>query len=244
MKAIRNFSFLGYLLCVSAAPAWAFDLEDYAGSFRVTRDAWLLAQDQYELAVNAYRNYRASAVAEGIDPDDDIILSIIDGEDLTKMCQSANHFTAASSAYGRFITHASAYVDTSDLGALHDELENSMTAYRSGLDDAITVFDNSRPEAFIPGGASNATAYQVLLRDLLIDAADEVMKTGWELSLATPVYQAALAAYKAASNTYTAALRLTGEFNVVRSADVRQAAASPDPRLDFIEPLPNDLKSQ
>ena len=75
-------------------------------------------------------------------------------------------------------------------------------------------------------------------------ASDTVMRAANNLSLATPPYKAAEAAYKALTNTYTATSRGVTEFLVVRMAEVRKSPASPDPRLNFIEPLSNDLKIQ
>jgi hypothetical protein len=74
--------------------------------------------------------------------------------------------------------------------------------------------------------------------------ADTVMQAANEVSLATPPYKAAEAAYKALTNTYTATSRGVSEFLVVRMAEVKKSPASPDPRLNFIEPLSNDLKIQ
>jgi hypothetical protein len=41
-----------------------------------------------------------------VDPNDALVLSIIDGNNLTDTCQGANYFTESSLAIGQFITHA------------------------------------------------------------------------------------------------------------------------------------------
>lgn len=248
MKAIRSLGLIGCLLCSLGTPAtWAVDplqIEDYEMSYKATRDAWLKAWYEYELAVNGYRLYRAAGVEAGVDPNDALILSIIDGNNLTDTCQGANYFTEASLAMGQFITHASAYAKVDDLEAFNSEFETSATAYRAGRDTKITDFDAGRGIAFVPPEVTNPTTYQNDMVTYIEASAQSVMKAANELSLATPPYKAAEAAYKALTNTYTATSRAVSEFIVVRLAEVKKSPASPDPRINFIEPLSNDLKIQ
>ena len=121
MKAVRSLGLAGCLLCaVGASASWAIDdleIADYETTYEATRDAWIKAWNEYELAVNYYRTIRVPAVAAGVDPNDALVLSIIDGNNLTDMCQGANYFTDASLAMGQFITHASAYAKITDLEA-------------------------------------------------------------------------------------------------------------------------------
>ena len=248
MKAIRLLGLVGCLVCSLGTPAsWAVDpleVEDYETSYKATRDAWLQAWNEYELAVNYYRIIRVPAVAAGVNPNDALVLSIIDGNNLTDTCQGANYFTDASLAMGQFITHASAYAKIADLEAFNSENEVSATAYRAGRDDKLRALDDGRGIAFIPAESADASDYQDDMVVLVKAASDAVMRAANELSLATPPYKAAEAAYKAATNTYTATLRGVTEFVVVRMAEVKKSPASPDPRLNFIEPLSNDLKIQ
>ena len=248
MKAIRSLGLIGCLVCSLGAPAsWAEHgdpISHFESSYETTRDAWLQAWNEYELVVNYYRTIRVATVAAGVNPNDALVLSIIDGINLTDMCQGANWFTDASLAMGQFITHASAYAKIADLEAFNSENEVSATAYRAGRDDKIQDLDAGRGIAFIPSESDDGSAYQDYMVDVVKSAADAVMKAANELSLATPPYKAAEAAYKAASNTYTATLRGVSEFVVVRMAEVKKSPASPDPRLNFIEPLSIDLKIQ
>ncbi|MDC1116626.1 hypothetical protein OAS73_01955 [Luminiphilus sp.] len=248
MKAIRLLGLVGCLVCSLGTPAsWAVDpleVEDYETSYKATRDAWRQAYIEYELAVNYYRIIRVPAVAAGVNPNDALVLSIIDGNNLTDTCQGANYFTDASLAMGQFITHASAYAKIADLEAFNSENEVSATAYRAGRDDKLRALDEGRGIAFIPAESADASDYQGYMVTEVKAASDAVMKAANELSLATPPYKAAEAAYKALTNTYTATSRGVTEFLVVRMAEVRKSPASPDPRLNFIEPLSNDLKIQ
>ena len=248
MKAIRSLGLIGCLVCSLGTPAsWADHgdpISHFESTYGATRGAWLQAWNEYELAVNYYRTIRVPTVAAGVNPNDALVLSIIDGNNLTDMCQGANWFTDASLAMGQFITHASAYAKITDLEAFDRENENSATAFRAGRDVKIQDLDAARGIAFIPSEVTNPTTYQNQMLDELKGSADAVMRAANELSLATPPYKAAEAAYKAATNTYTATLRGVTEFVVVRTAEVKKSPASPDPRLNFIEPLSNDLKIQ
>ena len=248
MKAIRLLGLVGCLVCSLGTPAsWAVDpleVADYETTYEATRDAWIQAYDEYEQAVNAYRVYRAAGVTAGVDPNDALVLSIIDGNNLTDTCQGANYFTEASLAIGQFITHASAYAKIDDLVGFANEFNVSSSAYRQGRDDKLRTLDDGRGIAFIPAEITNPTAYQNNMLDYIKSGADSVMRAANELSLATPPYKAAEAAYKALTNTYTATSRGVSEFLVVRMAEVKKSPALPDPRLNFIEPLSNDLKIQ
>ena len=246
MKAIRSLGLIGCLVCSLGTPAsWADDpISDFESEYEATRAAWVKAWNEYELAVDYYRIMRVPAVAAGVDPNDALELSIIDGNSLTDMCQGADSFTDASLAMGQFITHASAYAKITDLEAFDSERVTSATAFRAGRDDKLRALDLERGIAFIPSESDDGSAYQDDMVDVVKSAADAVMKAANELSLATPPYKAAEAAYKAATNTYTATLRGVTEFVVVRMAEVKKSPASPDPRLNFIEPLSNDLKIQ
>lgn len=248
MKAIRLLGLVGCLVCSLGTPAsWAVDpleVADYETTYEATRDAWIRAYDEYEQAVNAYRVYRAAGVTAGVDPNDALVLSIIDGNNLTDTCQGANYFTEASLAIGQFITHASAYAKIDDLVGFANEFNVSSSAYRQGRDDKLRTLDDGRGIAFIPAEITNPTAYQNNMLDYIKSGADSVMRAANELSLATPPYKAAEAAYKALTNTYTATSRGVSEFLVVRMAEVKKSPALPDPRLNFIEPLSNDLKIQ
>jgi hypothetical protein len=248
MKAIRSLGLVGCLVCSLGTPAsWADNgdpISKFESEYEATRNAWVKAWNEYELAVDYYRIMRVPAVAAGVDPNDALELSIIDGNSLTDMCQGADWFTDASLAMGQFITHASAYAKITDLEAFDSERVTSATAFRAGRDDKIRTLDAGRGIAFIPSESDDGSAYQDDMVDVMKPAADAVMKAANELSLATPPYKAAEAAYKAATNTYTATLRGVTEFVVVRMAEVKKSPASPDPRLNFIEPLSNDLKIQ
>ena len=248
MKAIRLLGLVGCLVCSLGTPAsWAVDpleVEEYESTYKATRQAWRQAYNEYELAVNYYRIIRVPAVAAGVNPNDALVLSIIDGNNLTDTCQGANHFTDASLAMGQFITHASAYAKIDDLVGFANEFNVSSSAYRQGRDDKLRTLDDGRGIAFIPAEITNPTAYQNNMLDYIKSGADSVMRAANELSLATPPYKAAEAAYKALTNTYTATSRGVSEFLVVRMAEVKKSPALPDPRLNFIEPLSNDLKIQ
>ena len=248
MKAVRSLGLAGCLLCaVGASAAWAIDdleIANYETTYIATRDAWRQAYNEYELAVNYYRIIRVPAVAAGVNPNDALLLSIIDGNNLTDTCQGANYFTDASLAMGQFITHASAYAKIADLEAFNSENEVSASAYREGRDVKLKAQDDGRGIAFIPAESADASDYQDYMLSEVKAASDAVMRAANELSLATPPYKAAEAAYKALTNTYTATSRGVTEFLVVRMAEVRKSPASPDPRLNFIEPLSNDLKIQ
>lgn len=248
MKAVRSLGLAGCLLCaVGASAAWAIDdleIANYETTYIATRDAWRQAYNEYELAVNYYRIIRVPAVAAGVNPNDALVLSIIDGNNLTDTCQGANYFTDASLAMGQFITHASAYAKIADLEAFNSENEVSASAYREGRDVKLKAQDDGRGIAFIPAESADASDYQDYMLSEVKAASDAVMRAANELSLATPPYKAAEAAYKALTNTYTATSRGVTEFLVVRMAEVRKSPASPDPRLNFIEPLSNDLKIQ
>ena len=248
MKAVRSLGLAGCLLCaVGASASWAIDdleIADYETTYEATRDAWIRAYNEYELAVNAYRLYRAAGVEAGVDPNDALVLSIIDGNNLTDTCQGANYFTESSLAIGQFITHASAYAKIDDLVGFANEFDASSSAYREGRDDKIQDLDGVRGIAFIPAEVTNPTTYQNNMLNYVKAGADAVMQAAHELSLATPPYKAAEAAYKALTNTYTATSRGVSEFLVVRMAEVKKSPASPDPRLNFIEPLSSDLKIQ
>ena len=154
MKAIRLLGLVGCLVCSLGTPAsWAVDpleVEDYEASYKATRDAWRQAYNEYEQAVNYYRIIRVPAVAAGVNPNDALVLSIIDGNNLTDTCQGANYFTDASLAMGQFITHASAYAKIADLEAFNSENEVSATAYREGRDVKLKALDDGRGIAFIP----------------------------------------------------------------------------------------------
>ena len=248
MKAVRSLGLAGCLLCaVGASAAWAIDdleIANYETTYIATRDAWRQAYNEYEQAVNYYRIIRVPAVAAGVNPNDALVLSIIDGNNLTDTCQGANYFTDASLAMGQFITHASAYAKIADLEAFNSENEVSASAYREGRDVKLRAQDDGRGIAFIPAESADASDYQDYMLSEVKAASDAVMRAANELSLATPPYKAAEAAYKALTNTYTATSRGVTEFLVVRMAEVRKSPASPDPRLNFIEPLSNDLKIQ
>ena len=248
MKAVRSLGLAGCLLCaVGASAAWAIDdleIANYETTYIATRDAWRQAYNEYELAVNYYRIIRVPAVAAGVNPNDALVLSIIDGNNLTDTCQGANYFTDASLAMGQFITHASAYAKIADLDAFNSENEVSASAYREGRDVKLKAQDDGRGIAFIPAESADASDYQNYMLYEVTAASDTVMRAANNLSLATPPYKAAEAAYKALTNTYTATSRGVTEFLVVRMAEVRKSPASPDPRLNFIEPLSNDLKIQ
>ena len=154
MKAIRLLGLVGCLVCSLGTPAsWAVDpleVADYETTYEATRDAWIRAYDEYEQAVNAYRVYRAAGVTAGVDPNDALVLSIIDGNNLTDTCQGANYFTEASLAIGQFITHASAYAKIDDLVGFANEFNVSSSAYRQGRDDKLRTLDDGRGIAFIP----------------------------------------------------------------------------------------------
>ena len=248
MKAVRSLGLAGCLLCaVGASASWAIDdleIDQYENTYIATRNAWIRAYEEYELAVNAYRVYRAAGVEAGVDPNDALVLSIIDGNNLTDTCQGANYFTESSLAIGQFITHASAYAKIDDLAGFAYEFDVSSSAFREGRDDKLRTLDGGRGIAFIPTEVTNPTTYQNNMLNYIKNGADTVMQTANELSLATPPYKAAEAAYKALTNTYTATSRGVSEFLVVRMAEVKKSPASPDPRLNFIAPLSNDLKTQ
>jgi len=230
--------FISFWLCHS--PAFAFDLEDYATTYRSTRDAWIKAADEFEVAVIDYMNHRVAAIEMGIDPNDDDFLAAITNDNMSNTCETTETFGEAALAYGRLISMAAAYL-TDHLAAVDDDLNNSLSTYRQGRDAAVIAFTDSFGDPFIPNVATG-TAQQEDLKSQLIYFRGQVTTSAWEYSLAAPPYTAATAAYRAASSTYNSLLRSVNEQFIVRYADIKSGGGSSDPRLDLIAPLPNSLK--
>lgn len=231
-------AFISLWLCHSSA--FAFDLDDYATTYRATRDAWIKAQHEFELAVVDYMNHRAQAIEVGIDPNDDDFLAAITSDNMSNTCETTETFGEAALAYGRLISLTSAYL-TDHIAAVDDDLNSSLATYRQGRDAAVAAFADSFGDPFIPNVATG-TAQQEDLKSQLIIIRGQVTTSAWEYSLATSPYKAATAAYRAASTTYSSLLRSVNEQFIVRYADIKSGGGSSDPRLDLIAPLPNSLK--
>ena len=255
MGPLLQFKVLGFLLvllCAARVPvAVAFDLEDYATTYRATRDAWLQASNEYELAIQGYLRYRNYAQDAGINPNDALLLQSLLSDSLRGGC-NGEQFAAASSALALLVRHVLPYVTPTDRGnflrgdGIAGGLLQAITSYRAGRDSALQDY-----EALIAGNAPSVTGPPLVDlgaadRDTilagLIARRDAALTAQLELSFATPPFKAAYAAYLGASQRYQAGIRKANEYLWARQAVVNGQGVAASRLMSLIQPLPRELR--
>ena len=226
-------------LLLSVTPSWAFDLEDYASTYRATREQWISSRDALEKQSDVYMTVRAAAVGAGIDPNDAKLLDAINSDGMTITCGSAAAFDDAALAYGRLISFTSAYLPD-HIANLKNDMDDSQSDYRLQRSAQLQTFKSSFGDPVIPGAETGTRQADLLA--LLLTERDELRTAVEAHSNAIPAYKAAMAAYRAASTTYSSVLRTRDEYFVIQESAAKTGISLSDPRLELIAPLPNTLK--
>ena len=188
MKHFLKFALLAFVYTASA-----FDLEDYATTYRATRDAYLKAANELKLATGPYKAARDAYVAATATYTKSLYerrrLGEADGVD-------AKHLKILQSAYWNAASSESA-------GQTAESIVKFMGSFNNQPSKGRKLFDLE----------DYASTYRAT-RDAYLKAANE-------LKLATGPYKAARDAYVAATATYTKSLyerRRLGENKKLTSA--------------------------
>lgn len=216
-RACRCLGVFAALAIVSTPlAASAFDLEDYATTYRATRDAMLKALNEVRLAHTAYMEIRAHAVMHGWDPHDEdwqMPPGLVAGS-----CESppgkafgSNIFgPAIGHAMGNFVREMADVLSPEAWDAIFAHQELIATYFRASRDYYLKLTNQVMLATHIPTQslASECTdqVYYTDYEDLLTTLRarrDAYLKAINEYSLSIPPYKAALAAYHAATEVYT-----------------------------------------
>lgn len=198
-----------------AGGARAFDLEDYAGTFRATRDAYEKAVNEFQLAKRAYDLDRAKAVDLGIDPADstlNIPTSLITGS-----CENTQ-FGGLGKAYGDLFKFAGTALSPTTSALIDREFgEDFLGSYRAYRSRAVTEFSSSQPPPTVIGTPADCDAEQQgLALERLQISRDALIRAANEMAAATPPFFAARSAYTFAANAYVRSINaLTTLFSAM-----------------------------
>jgi hypothetical protein len=197
-----------------APPAGAFDIEDYAGTSRATRDALKKSMNELRLAHGAWIEISTHAALHGIDVRDEAWL--LPPMVLSGSCESAPDVAFAKNvtgpelgrAYGNFIRTMVDVLSPDAFQAVLRDPEDAQTYYRQARD----AYRKQMLEAVVAlppiPGLPNQCADQVYYGDIedlmgtLRARRDAYLKAANQYTLALPPYKAALAAYLAVTRVY------------------------------------------
>jgi ABC-type transporter lipoprotein component MlaA len=157
--------------------AMAFDLEDYATTYRATRDAYLKAANELKLATGPYKAARDAYVAATATYTKSLYERRRLGE--KEMSGDASHLKILQSAYWNAGSSESADGTVENIVKFMDTFKPSNGRKLFDLEDYATTYRATR---------------------------DAYLKAANELKLATGPYKAARDAYVAATATYTKSL--------------------------------------
>lgn len=209
-------------LVVTAVPvaAQAFDLEDYATTYRATRDAMLKATNEVRLAYAAYVLFRGDMAYHGWDVHD-AAWQMTPGL-VSASCESPPGVAFASNlygpddghAFGNFIREMSDVLSRDAMSAVLRDPEDMASWYRQQRDAYSKVMSEAwvtiQPTKTLPDHCADTDYINNWWGDV-----DEYVNTRWragrdallkairEYQLSIPPYKAALAAYRAATDVYT-----------------------------------------